>query len=203
MMRFFISDTHFGHTNIIRYSNRPFKDVPHMNEELIKRWNSVVEPNDIVYHLGDVAMGPKDQWDGLLTRLNGRLRLVVGNHEPIFAAESEKHQARWRPEFEKWFEHITTNWKEFSLFDGREVNLSHFPYEADHMDNARYMEHRLPDEGTTLVHGHTHAEYEKHGMDARVSRSNKGTLQIHVGADAWDYTPVAEAEVIDLIERNS
>jgi calcineurin-like phosphoesterase family protein len=199
-MRFFISDTHFGHANIIRYSNRPFKDVPHMNEELIRRWNSVVSPNDEVFHLGDVALGPKDQWDGLLTRLNGVKYLIIGNHEPIFAAESAKHQARWMPEFKKWFDGIET--ARSIKIGNHPVYLSHFPYEADHMDNARYMEHRLLDDGTTLIHGHTHAEYEKHGIGARVSRSKKGTLQIHVGADAWDYTPVSEDAVIELIERS-
>ena len=54
---FFTSDTHFHHDNIIRFCNRPFKDVYHMDEELIKRWNEKVGPDDIIYHLGDFAWG--------------------------------------------------------------------------------------------------------------------------------------------------
>lgn len=54
---FFTSDTHFNHTNIIRFCNRPFKDVAHMNETIIANWNSVVGPDDIIFHLGDFLFG--------------------------------------------------------------------------------------------------------------------------------------------------
>ena len=54
---FFTSDTHFNHTNIIRFCSRPFKDVEHMNETLIANWNRVVGPDNIVFHLGDFCLG--------------------------------------------------------------------------------------------------------------------------------------------------
>lgn len=54
---FFTSDTHFNHANIIRFCNRPFKDVEQMNETLIANWNRVVGTNDIVFHLGDFCLG--------------------------------------------------------------------------------------------------------------------------------------------------
>ena len=56
----FTSDTHFSHCNIIKYCNRPFKDVDEMNKILIQNWNNVVRPDDIVWHLGDFALGDKN-----------------------------------------------------------------------------------------------------------------------------------------------
>ena len=77
----FISDTHFNHKNIIDYCNRPFESVEDMNESMIKNWNSVVGVDDIVWHLGDFAFGNKDEIPNLVSRLNGRINLVLGNHD--------------------------------------------------------------------------------------------------------------------------
>ena len=68
---FFTSDTHFNHTNIIRFCNRPFKDVSHMNEMIISNWNRVVGSEDIVFHLGDFCLGSSADWVNVLNRLNG------------------------------------------------------------------------------------------------------------------------------------
>lgn len=81
-----ISDTHFLHSNsITKWSDgrKIFEDVHHMNEVIIQNWNSVVKPGDIVYHLGDVFIGDRDEFKKLWPRLNGRKRLVVGNHDDI------------------------------------------------------------------------------------------------------------------------
>ena len=80
-MAYIISDTHFGHTNIIKYCSRPFVDVGEMNEEMIKRWNAVVGPDDFVYHLGDFALGPADHVREYRRRLNGHIEMIMGNHD--------------------------------------------------------------------------------------------------------------------------
>ncbi len=60
----FTSDTHFGHANIIRFCDRPFKDIQEMNERLIANWNAVVRPGDSVYHMGDFSTDiGVDCWD--------------------------------------------------------------------------------------------------------------------------------------------
>ena len=73
--------THFGHTNIIRFCKRPWKTVEEMDNALIQNWNSVVGENDIVFHLGDFAFAPNWRWKELLVKLNGRIYLIMGNHD--------------------------------------------------------------------------------------------------------------------------
>lgn len=91
----FISDTHFGHKRIIQYCNRPWnhgkdengeiiatdEDVIAMDNEIIRRWNSVVKPDDIVWHLGDFALGGKQVAERVFPQLNGKINLVMGNHD--------------------------------------------------------------------------------------------------------------------------
>lgn len=77
----FISDTHFYHRNVIKYCNRPFINAEEMNEVIIKNWNSVVKEDDIVWHLGDFALGDKELFARLVERLNGNIYLVYGNHD--------------------------------------------------------------------------------------------------------------------------
>ncbi|MBP3205702.1 MAG: phosphoesterase [Lachnospiraceae bacterium] len=75
MSVFFIADTHFDDDNIRRYENRPFEDTTQMNEAMIRNWNRIVAPSDIVYFLGDVGA------DSYVARLNGIKYLVKGNHD--------------------------------------------------------------------------------------------------------------------------
>jgi len=78
---FVTADQHFGHERIISICGRPFGDVDEMNEVLVAKWNSVVGKNDLVFCLGDFCLGNKEQTRGWLKRLNGRVQLVVGNHD--------------------------------------------------------------------------------------------------------------------------
>jgi calcineurin-like phosphoesterase family protein len=81
MKTFFTSDTHFQHPNIIKYSKRPFADIQEMDEEIIRRWNDVVSPEDTVWHLGDFAMGDQKNVRSIRQRLNGKINLCWGNHD--------------------------------------------------------------------------------------------------------------------------
>lgn len=81
MKIFGISDTHFGHANIIRYCNRPFASVEEMDEIMIKLWNETVSNKDVVLHLGDLGLGNKEYISSIVKRLNGKKILIMGNHD--------------------------------------------------------------------------------------------------------------------------
>ena len=94
---FMIGDSHFYHKNIIRYCNRPWnsgygpdgevfvtdEDVSRMNEDMIARWNDVVSRDDIVYSTGDFCFGSRSKVESVFPRLNGRKRIVLGNHDRL------------------------------------------------------------------------------------------------------------------------
>ena len=75
------SDHHFGHGNIIEYSNRPYDGVEEMNEELISNHNAVVSVKDTVYHLGDFTFRDAEYAKGIMERMNGIFTVIRGNHD--------------------------------------------------------------------------------------------------------------------------
>lgn len=94
----FISDTHFGHFNIVEYCNRPFKTLEEMDSTLIRKWNSRVKPGDQVFHLGDFCFkntfggkngeGSTNKAEFYEKQLNGKIILVCGNHDHNNSAKS-------------------------------------------------------------------------------------------------------------------
>lgn len=88
---FLVSDTHFGHFGVCKFTRddgvtklRPWDTPEEMDDEMVKRWNETVRPNDKVYHLGDVVINRKAL--SILSRLNGDKVLIRGNHD-IFKME--------------------------------------------------------------------------------------------------------------------
>lgn len=134
-----ISDTHFGHENIIKYCDRPFKSSDEMTSILIDNWNSRVKDEDIVYHLGDVYYGSQDFGYSVLKALKGRKRLILGNHDigqnPVLLNCFQKI-LMWRmfPEFEILMTHVP-------------VHESTLGPRKDKRGNSYYLKN---------VHGHTH-----------------------------------------------
>lgn len=95
MRNFVTSDLHFNHTNIMKFCPKTrgmFKDVGHMNRWMVEEWNKTVNQDDTVYILGDFAFGRVESAVELLLQLNGKLILVIGNHDkknlktPAFAS---------------------------------------------------------------------------------------------------------------------
>lgn len=89
MRRFFTSDTHFFHKNIIRLCNRPFADVKEMHDTIVNNWNRVVLPEDEVYHIGDFSFGSRKQTHEILDRLMGKVHLIYGNHDQVVRKNKE------------------------------------------------------------------------------------------------------------------
>lgn len=109
-MFWFTSDTHFNHNNIIEYTNRPFKSSEHMDREIIRRWNTRVKENDIVYHLGDFGfLESKKDYYRYEEQLNGTIVLIKGNHDgnnniPSILTCGSIHYGG----FDWWMEHVPT-----------------------------------------------------------------------------------------------
>jgi calcineurin-like phosphoesterase family protein len=81
----FTADTHFGHAKIISHAKRPFKTVDEMDEALITAWNEQVKPTETIYHLGDFNYRSEKLTSWYLSRLNGHIHLIYGNHDDKFA----------------------------------------------------------------------------------------------------------------------
>lgn len=133
-----ISDTHFGHDNIIKYCERPFQDSKEMDERIVQNWNSVVKDGDIVYHLGDVYFGERGRSVLLSERLKGRKRLILGNHD------SGKDQTLHR-----YFQKIEV-WRMFPEFG---LLLTHVPVHESSLE--RFDEGALSSK-LLNIHGHIH-----------------------------------------------
>ena len=109
---FYISDTHFGHHNIIRYDNRHFVSVEEMDSTLIKNWNSVVSSEDTVYILGDTSWYQEEETSKILAQLNGYKILIKGNHDRVGNNRS-------------YYDRVTDY---LEIRDnGRKVIMSHYP----------------------------------------------------------------------------
>jgi len=187
MARFFTSDTHFGHQRIIELCERPFSSVEEMNEVMIDNWNSVVKPDDVVIHLGDVALGKIADSLPLVGRLNGYKVLVPGNHDRVFSGEKPKMRERFVPEYLKVFDKIQKEIVWVSKDDKPYALASHFPYSGDSHGIDRHVDKRPLDNGLPLIHGHVHDSWKHNGR------------QFNVGVDVNDFRPVSEDEILDWI----
>lgn len=139
MTDFFTSDTHFGHANIIKYSKRPYKTVEEMDAELIANWNSVVKPEDRVFHLGDLAFASEARTMRILEQLAGQKFLCFGNHDKA---------ARRSPGIQRYFSWCHDYHELNETIDGRSVKvvLCHYPFISwNGMRRGSYM-----------LHGHCH-----------------------------------------------
>jgi calcineurin-like phosphoesterase family protein len=181
------SDWHLDHGKIIEYCNRPFPDTAAMNTALIDNCNDVVGPGDELWFVGDLAMGKRYESVPLFKKLRCRnLYCVPGNHDHCHPMHPKRDQFRQLYE-DAGFKILDT---EIAVeIGGHQVLVCHFPYEGDSHDEDRYLEHRPVDTGLWLIHGHVHDQYRVRGR------------QINVGVDVWDYYPVSEDQLLEIINK--
>jgi calcineurin-like phosphoesterase family protein len=193
----FTTDWHLGHLRIIDLCDRPFRDLDHMHDEMVRRHNELVAPSDLVFVQGDVVMGKFLENIELVRRFNGRLWLIPGNHDRVSPAyghsgPAERREAqvrRFAAEYQRVFERILWTDPVWELSNGARVQLSHYPYEAEDERDQRYNELRPRDEGLPLVHGHVHNSWRLH----------PNGRELNAGVDVWDFRPVREEQVIECL----
>lgn len=199
---FFTGDLHMGHGNICKYARRPqlrdgdldslgnwvsneIKDkrAQQMNEFLIAKWNSRVQPGDTVYHLGDFCCkGNERGVAGVRTkavewqsRLNGTIVHILGNHDANNGLARGLDRAV-----------ITAG--------GMSMLLLHNPAHITFHDCRMY---------DAVLCGHVHAAWKETEIlrDSWDTSDPGKILAVNVGVDARKYAPVKLDEVIGIITR--
>ena len=174
----FTSDTHFYHANIINFCTRPFANVETMNEALIENWNAVVGVDDIVFHLGDFCFGGSAEWTNILNRLNGKIYLIVGNHD----------LKNLRKGYYKRFEDVVMQMH--IEVDKQRIYLNHYPF----------LCYAGAYNGAWQLFGHVHTCENNIGKDA--PRLNMiFPTQYDVGVDNNNFMPVSFDQVKQIIEK--
>jgi calcineurin-like phosphoesterase family protein len=168
----FTSDEHYGHENIIKFCNRPFKDTTETRETLISNHNKLVKPGDRVYHLGDMFWRTlsENECIAILSRLNGQHFYILGNHE-----EAIKKYRNLRSMFQ-WVKE-TENLK---IFGYPNVWLSHY---AHRVWNGSHK-------GSYHLYGHSHAVLPE-----------DGSLSFDAGVDAQNFYPISLDEVHSKMQK--
>ena len=183
---FFTSDPHYGHRNILKFCNRPYNDTKEMEQDLIKRWNSVVSNNDIAFILGDIVwFDGRSNTQRILEQLNGKeIHIIPGNHD-------DRRNFEYLSERFIFHDSIVTCF--INTGEGiKEVFLSHFPM-------ATWPHH---DRKAIHLFGHIHSgpNCDNNAIDV----PGKDLLLkfgkcYDVGVDNNNYTPIELTEILNEI----
>jgi calcineurin-like phosphoesterase family protein len=173
MEHWFIGDTHFLHEAMLTMQHRPYPSVDEMGEDIVRRWNEVVKPGDIVRHVGDFAVGnaaAKERIKELFKRLNGEKMLIIGNHDD---QNNFVLKLGWC-----WVGH-----KKVVKIDGQVIVLGHCPMQMwDESMNASWH-----------LYGHVHGGLPEH----------QTCLKMDVGVDARGMRPISFGEVKEIMSKRT
>ncbi len=175
------SDQHFFHPKIIEYCERPFSDEFIMNDEMLIKWNETVQPEDLVFHLGDLTASLKGRLEELkfiVKNLNGTKILIRGNHDYLDRDEY----------LEMGFTDVVEYIEIGKMF------LCHYPMKLAGVnpdwisDKERELEKIYKkSKCTTIIHGHHHTR-------------NYGENRFNVSVDLHDFAPVNIDEIAKALD---
>ena len=186
------SDLHFNHANIIKYCDRPFKDIYEMEEELIDRHNEVVGPDDWWIHLGDICFGNRKVNDTIqnLHGMKGKKILIRGNHDPDYTPD-DLNVLRELARVEGVYDYLELRTQAIRSDNQirRKVNLVLFHYPIVQWNGKQH--------NVIHLHGHSHGsfDYETAGLkDAKI---------MDVGVDGNNYYPYDLDEIYKMMKGKS
>lgn len=173
---FFTADLHLGHTNVIKYCNRPFQTAEEMNAKLIGNWNDTVSDRDEVYVVGDFAFMGTKQTEEILKRLKGRKYLLRGNHDKGLNETMALKYFKWI--------------KDYYLLkvqekDNQVQKIVLFHYALRTWDSAHY--------GAWNLYGHSHGNL----------KDDPETLSLDVGVDCHNYRPISYEEIKIIMSQKN
>lgn len=170
---YFTSDTHFSQERTLKFSNRPFRDLWHMDLQLYSNWNKHITMEDIVYHAGD--FGDIQNLKKILSNLNFKtLYWVLGNYDIAEKEKIEETLKKIKRDVRIYDSHVSF----YDLVYNVKYLVTHEPY---HKDNALRTP-KLKD-GEVVLYGHIHGRNfaKKNGFD--------------IGVDYHNYTPLSYERV--------
>ena len=177
MKRFWTSDTHYGHSNIIEYCNRPFRDCHHMNKRLIAESNMRVADGDVVVCVGDFCIRGREKYKSFLRQLNGNWVFVRGNHDKN---NGVKGLCDW----------MFVKLSHFLIF------VSHIPYYYTKPENTAtsLLPYRLIEQVEEIcdfaVCGHVHEKWE-YSLEGKIPA-------INVSVDVRKFMPITDDELLKI-----
>ena len=169
---FVTSDTHFYHNNILKYENRPFKDINDMNNKMIESWNETVSSKDEVYILGDFSFGNEEETIKLLNKLNGKKYLIKGNHDYVVKNKDVRDKFEWI--------------KDYFVLKHNKMKFVMFHYPIQVWDCRHH--------GAIHLYGHIHSNLGNHSMEYDIPNS------YNVGVDVNGFKPVLIEDIIEKLK---
>lgn len=174
---FFTSDTHFGHDREFIYKPRGFNTIWEHDKEIIKRWNSIIQPEDEIFHLGDVMLGNNDYGLSCLKQLKGNIHIVRGNHCTDVRMEL----------YNNCYNIVEITEGQFFKYNGYHFYLNHYPSITSNYDDDKPLKKKMV---SLCGHRHDHNKF---------CDMNKGLIY-HVEMDAHNCYPVLIDNIIQDIQ---